>query len=343
MGPGGPFGGLFGGLFGDQFGGGGRGRDTNKTDDVVHELGCSLADLYNGKVKKLAINRNILCVPCNGTGSTNPSAGRATCDDCNGQGTEVQYRRLGPGFVQQVHVECQKCKGSGFYVARKDQCQERGCRQGLIRKKETIEANVDKGMLDGQRITLHGKADEEFGKTTGDVVLVVKERPSPGFEFKRQGMDLITKMDISLGEALTGFRRVIKHLDGRNVVIASPPGKVIKHEDVKVIPGEGMPKYRSPFEKGRLFVIFQVAFPEDGSIDETAAMALRKLLPYPSQPALPAEAEECELEAFDQDRDRGPGSGPFSGKGHGSAYDEDDEGPRMRMGGGGGGVECANQ
>eukprot|EP00038_Savillea_parva_P006250 m.162515 g.162515 ORF g.162515 m.162515 type:complete len:421 (-) comp12204_c0_seq1:186-1448(-) len=342
MRPGGPFGGLFGGLFGDQFGGG-QARDSSKTEDVVHELGCTMADLYNGKVKKLAINRNILCSACKGTGSTNPNAGKSTCDTCNGQGSEVQYRRLGPGFVQQVHVECTKCGGSGQYVARKDQCQERGCRQGLVRKKETIEANVDKGMLDGQRITLHGKADEEYGKTTGDVVLIVRERPSPGFEFKRQGMDLITKMDISLGEALTGFHRVIKHLDGRNVVISSPPGKVVKHEDVKIISGEGMPKYRSPFEKGRLFVIFQVAFPEDGSIDEATAMALRKLLPYPTQPERPAEAEDCELEDFDQDRDRGPGSGPFSGKGMGSAYDEDD-GPRMGMGGRGGpGVECANQ
>lgn len=56
-------------------------------------------------------------------------------------------------------------------------------------------------------------------------------------------MDLITKMDISLGEALTGFRRIVTHLDGRKVVISSPAGKVVKHEDVKIISGEGMPKY----------------------------------------------------------------------------------------------------
>eukprot|EP00037_Helgoeca_nana_P018321 m.175180 g.175180 ORF g.175180 m.175180 type:complete len:426 (+) comp24398_c0_seq1:2121-3398(+) len=346
-GGGGGFGGLFGGLFGGggMGGPGGGGRDTNKTEDVVHELGCTIADLFNGKVKKLAINRNVLCPTCKGSGSNKPAAGKSTCDTCNGQGSEVQYRRLGPGFVQQVAVECTKCGGSGQYVARKDQCQERGCRQGLSRKKETIEAHIDQGMLDGQKITLHGKADEEFGKTTGDVVLVVRERAAPGFEFKRQGMDLITKMDISLGEALTGFRRIVTHLDGRKVVISSPAGKVVKHEDVKIISGEGMPKYRSPFEKGRLFVIFQVAFPEDGLIDEKSAVALRKLLPYPTQPEIPAESEECELEAFDQESDRGPGAGNFSGKGSSSAYDEDEAGGMRGMGGRGGGpgVECANQ
>jgi len=309
----------------------------------VHELSCTLADLYNGKVKKLAINRNVMCGPCGGSGSTKPGAGRPRCDPCNGQGTQTQLRRLGPGFVQQVQVECQQCSGTGFYVERKYQCQTRGCKQGLVRKKETIEANVDKGMLDGQKIVLHGKADEEMGKTTGDVVLVVRERPSNGFEFKRKGMDLITKMDISLGESLTGFRRVIKHLDGRNIVISSPPGKIVKHEDVKIISGEGMPKYRSPFEKGRLFVIFEVKYPEDGMIDEAAASALRTLLPYPSQPDVPDEADEYALEAFDQEADRGPGSGAFSGKGANSAYDEDEGGAGFRMGGRGGGVECANQ
>lgn len=344
-GGGGPFGGLFGGLFGDQFGGGGGGRgqpDTNRTADVQHEISASIEEMYNGKVKKLSINRNVLCPKCRGTGSNKPDAGRSTCGQCQGQGVEVQYRRLGPGFVQQVQVECQKCSGSGYYIDKKHQCQERGCKSGLIRSKETIEANVDKGMLDGQRITLHGKADEEFGKTTGDVVLIVREKPAPGFEFKRKGMDLITKMDITLSESLTGFHRVIKHLDGRHIVINSPPGKIVKHEDVRTISGEGMPKFRSPFEKGRLFVIFEVKFPSDGEIDSATAMALRKMLPYPVQPEMPAgESDEYGLEHFDQEKDRGPGAGAFSGKGSGSATDEDEGG--MRMPRGGGGVECANQ
>merc|ERR1712166_765520 len=37
-------------------GGGGRGRqrkDDHRTEDVVHELGVSIQDLYNGKTKKL--------------------------------------------------------------------------------------------------------------------------------------------------------------------------------------------------------------------------------------------------------------------------------------------------
>ena len=76
---------------------------------------------------------------------------------------------------------------------------------------------IEKGMMDGQRLTFHGMADEAVGKVTGDVVIVLDEKPASGFSFKRQGMDLITQQEINLSEALTGFKRVLKHLDGRDI------------------------------------------------------------------------------------------------------------------------------
>ncbi len=38
-------------------------------------------------------------------------------------------------------------------------------------------------------------------------------------------------------------------------------GEVIKQSDLKVIPGEGMPQYKNPFEKGNLIIQFVVHFP----------------------------------------------------------------------------------
>merc|ERR1719272_1796722 len=125
------------GLKGGGMGRGRSQRDTSRTRDVVHQLRVTLTDLYNGKVKKLAINRKVLCTDCNGTASTKPNAGKATCDPCNGQGVQVQLRRLGPGFVQQVQVECKQCSGTGSFVERKHRCQSCGM-DGLNKKKETI-------------------------------------------------------------------------------------------------------------------------------------------------------------------------------------------------------------
>jgi len=47
-------------------GGGGRGRRERKGKDVVHQLGVTLEELYNGSVRKLALNKNVVCESCEG-------------------------------------------------------------------------------------------------------------------------------------------------------------------------------------------------------------------------------------------------------------------------------------
>lgn len=47
-------------------GGGGRSRGPSKGKDVVHQLAVSLEDLYNGAVRKLALQKNVICPKCEG-------------------------------------------------------------------------------------------------------------------------------------------------------------------------------------------------------------------------------------------------------------------------------------
>ena len=49
-------------------GGGRQGR--NKTKPMVHKLGVTLEELYNGKTRKIAANRDIKCDSCDGKGGT---------------------------------------------------------------------------------------------------------------------------------------------------------------------------------------------------------------------------------------------------------------------------------
>ena len=44
----------------------------------------------------------------------------------------------------------------------------------------------------------------------------------------RDGPDLHMKYDVTLTEALCGFTMIIKHLDGRNLVIKNPPGSTLQ-------------------------------------------------------------------------------------------------------------------
>ena len=60
----------FGDIF-DLFGMGGRGgrqAGPKKGKSVLHPVKATLEDLYNGKVTKVAVNRERICSKCNGAG-----------------------------------------------------------------------------------------------------------------------------------------------------------------------------------------------------------------------------------------------------------------------------------
>ena len=53
-------------IFDMFFGGSGRSRSPTKGKDVIHQLKVSLEDLYNGSVRKLALQKNVICAACEG-------------------------------------------------------------------------------------------------------------------------------------------------------------------------------------------------------------------------------------------------------------------------------------
>ena len=59
----------------------------------------------------------------------------------------------------------------------------------------------------------------------GDVVIILAEQTHK--TFTRKGDHLIYNMQLTLSEALCGFDHVIKHLDGRTVVLSRPAGQVM--------------------------------------------------------------------------------------------------------------------
>lgn len=58
-------------IFDMFFGGGGRSRSQTKGKDVIHQLKVGLEDLYNGSVRKLALQKNVICTACEGFSSVN--------------------------------------------------------------------------------------------------------------------------------------------------------------------------------------------------------------------------------------------------------------------------------
>jgi DnaJ family protein A protein 2 len=137
-------------------------------------------------------------------------------------------------------------------------------------------------MTHGQKIVFSGEADEAPGAEPGDIIFVVVEKKHD--IFTRKGMDLYMEKNIPLIEALAGFQFTLKHLDDRVLMIKSEKTEIIKPGDVRVIKDEGMPRHKSPFEKGNLYIKFNVEFPKPGFFNDTSLQQLEKLLP-PRSPA----------------------------------------------------------
>lgn len=137
----------------------------------------------------------------------------------------------------------------------------------------TLEANIKPGLRTGSKIKYRGVGDQEEGGKQ-DVHLIVTEVSTPpafAFDysltlsqkehpsFKRQGDNLITTVDLSLKEALTGWERIVRTIDGRSIRVSKPGPTQPGHEER--YPGLGMTLSKKPSERGDLIVRVNVKFP----------------------------------------------------------------------------------
>ncbi|BHF72816.1 DnaJ (Hsp40), sub A, member 4 [Sparganum proliferum] len=134
---------------------------------------------------------------------------------------------MGPGMFQQSQSICSVCHGNKEIIDPKDRCT--ACMgKKVVREKKLLK--------DNQTIRFSGEGDQEPGIEPGDIVIAIDEQPHE--RFHRRKADLIYSMDLSLNEALTGFRRTIKTLDDRCLLIETSPGEIIKVGDFRAIHGE---------------------------------------------------------------------------------------------------------
>ncbi|GJE97939.1 DnaJ-domain-containing protein [Phanerochaete sordida] len=315
---------LFGGGGGGPFGfGGGRSQGPRKTKDLVHRVTVSLEDLYKGKVTKLALTRNVICGKCNGKGGKEGAV--RPCGNCNGRGIRIMLRQMGP-MIQQIQQACDECSGTGEIINAKDRCKE--CNGKKVNsEKKMLEVHIDKGMKGGQTITFRGESDQAPGVLPGDVVIVIEEKPHD--RFKRRDTDLFISVEVDLLTALAGGQFAIKHLDERALVVKVHPGEVLKHNALKVIPGEGMPSQRH-HEPGDLFIRVQVKFPDSMPL-ESIPFLEKALPPRNALEHFPKNVMLEEVEAVEADARQHE----LADAGEAMDEDEDGEGePRM---------QCANQ
>jgi len=298
-----------------------------------------LEDLYNGKTLDLPVTKNTICGKCHGRGGKEGAVQK--CHNCRGTGVQVRVFQIGPGMITQSQTICPECHGECETIPAKDRCKT--CHgKKTVRERKTVQVHIDKGMKDGQKIVMSGEGEQEPGVQAGDLVVVLDEQEHP--VYTRKGTNLIIRMELELVEALCGFQKSLKTLDDRHLLITVLPGEVIKQGDLKCIPGEGMPHYKNPFEKGNLVIHFVVHFPENNFVAADKISQLENLLPPRRECTVPPDAEEAVLVEMDPANESGPNRRRnhmfFNPYGH----DEDDDEDYMDEDGpGASGVRCQQQ
>ena len=279
-----------------------------RTKDVTYTLKCNLEDFYNGSVKTLQLERTRICQKCKGKGLRN---GRKTqkCKNCNGTGEVIIKQQINPNtFIQKIHP-CSVCNGTGEFIKESDKCPECNGRT-VIDETKKIQVYITKGMENGEEIVFKGESNEIPNAEPGDFIVTIQENPHK--VFKRNFANLMIRKEITLTEALLGVKFPLTHLDGRILIISSSgptstttkksklsnpsftPYEVIKNGCTMVVEGEGMPYKDDSFQKGDLFIYFEVKFPVTNSVfSKEFCDLLEKTLPRNK------EADKLDLEEED--------------------------------------------
>jgi DnaJ-class molecular chaperone len=131
---------------------------------------------------------------------------------------------------------------------------------------ETIDIKIPAGVKDGSRVRIRGKGQQSNGEP-GDLYIVTRVQDHPWF--RRDGLDILLDLPLSMYEALLGTKVEVPTLEGP-VTLTIPPG-TSSHAKLR-IKGRGIHRGE---ERGDQFVITKIVVPK-GLADEDKA-AVEKL------------------------------------------------------------------
>lgn len=271
FGGGGPFAGGFGDLndiFNTFFGGFGgfgfsqREVDPNapqEGDDLRIDIEVDFEDAAFGTTKEIKIDHLETCTTCKGTGAE-PGSQPTKCSTCGGSGKVQQTTQTILGHFTQI-TTCPDCSGKGVRI--QNPC--KSCKgYGRIEKEKSIEIKIPAGVDTGSKMRLSGEGDAgKNGGPSGDLYVVIHVKQSD--YYKREGVNVFTKLSIAPSQATLGDDITIKTLDGEkeiHVPASSQNGTPIK------LKGLGVPYLGKTTQRGDHIVIIEVKIPTQLSDEE---------------------------------------------------------------------------
>lgn len=215
--------------------------EVEKGEDMEATHQVTLEELYTGSTSQVSLERRVVCRRC----SKQPDHSR--CRGCGRCPNEIKtvHVQVGPGMFMQQEQE----------VRSKELCK---------RERSTLDMHIEKGSYDGERVDFPRMAEQRPGMLPGSVLVTLKTRKHR--KFQRRGDDLHMDVQVSLREALLGWERTIRHLDGHRVTVGTT--SVTKPLQVIRVEGEGMPLRDDSSSFGDLYLKVEVTFPTKLTDDE---------------------------------------------------------------------------
>jgi molecular chaperone DnaJ len=211
--------------------------------NIVIDTNISFQESVLGSKKEISFKRKSKCQPCNGQGESIIDNG---CTNCKGKGqvTSMQGNMI---FVQ----TCNKCYGK----VKTSACTNCGS-SGLLDSEVTITVTIPGGVMDGNVLRLAGMGNfaGQFMSADqySDVHLYV--RVSKDSELSLEGTAVISKLEISLLEAIRGCAKTVKTVLGNKEIIIKP---LSRNYDQVIIPNMGVNRI------GDQKVILDVKYPKN--------------------------------------------------------------------------------
>lgn len=279
---------FFGGAQGGRARGGGRGQQRRGPDIRIAQR-LTMRDAAFGCKREIGVRYPAPCGECHGSGAE-PGTQPVACSTCRGSGHVSNAR----GFVM-FTAPCPTCRGEGRVI--QSPCKE--CHgSGHKEKSKKIVIAFPAGIDEGQILRVPGQG-VPGPAGAGDVLVQIEIEQDERFE--RHGIDLATRLRVSLTDAILGAKVNVPALDDEPLEIEVPPGTNSGH--VVVVRGRGIPKLegKGRAARGSLHVVVEVVIPAPSALSPRARELVEQLrtelAAAAETPAAETPAEEPTAEA----------------------------------------------
>lgn len=203
---------------------------AQQAPDLQIKTTITFAESILGVQKEISYQRDTACLPCQGRGYSLESA----CGGCQGRGflEQIVERKIGTRTQKIVNrYPCFQCQGQG---GTKTECQS--CSgQKHISSQHKLKVKIPPGISSNQMIRLQGQGhhleDQDYGPALLEVMVI------PEKNMVLSGNDVISNIEISLLEALTGTKKEVPTVIGSETL--NIPSK-IRHTEEVILPKKGV-------------------------------------------------------------------------------------------------------